>query len=138
MNLVARAARRILGSMADKGEDVVLKWRVVTGAVQDPTTGAWIGGTMTEQTETVRCFVHALDEGAKTKLERYSGVAACDYMVDAPPGIVIETRDELTLVVRGEACGPAKLGNTSGNAYGKQIEYGQGAALYRTLYLQRL
>lgn len=138
MNLIALSRDRFRRSLAEKGEPVVLKWRVATGGTVDATTGSVLGGSALEQQETVNCFVYALDEGAKVKLERFQGVSNCDYMIDAPDDITIEGRDELVFVVRGEACAQADLGAQGGNKIGRQIEQGQGVALSRTFYLQRI
>lgn len=138
MNLVARAKADLQRAMAQMGEPVVLSWRTVTGGTVDPTTGSVLGGTAVEGSATVNCFVYALEEGGKAKLERFQGIPQCDYLVDAPPDITIEGREELYFTVRGVRCAQADLGQLGGTKPLKQVEMAQGVALYRTLYLKRI
>jgi hypothetical protein len=135
-NLVAQAAKSFKAALSKKGVDVVLTWSTVAGGTPDPTTGAVIGGTVTNQTETVKGFVNF--DMAKTMIHHFQNYQEGDCVADLAPEVVIEGRENLTFTIDGIEYSQKEVGAEAGGKVAQQFEYQAGTKIYRTIYLKRL
>lgn len=98
MRMVQKLAASMAREMA-AGTAVILRWVTFDGATTaDPTTGATFG-TETQQSETVKGFVHFLENTGGVRL--FQEMEAEDVIVDLPAATVIEGRAKLKFEIEG-------------------------------------
>lgn len=125
--------KRLRLALKKQATPVILNWVEFTGTPTiDETTGAKLGET-TNQTETVRGFVHFV-QPAKTGVRLFEEMETGDAIVDLPPDTEIEGRAQLEFVIDGEIFVQKELGGKLAKHYDALV---QGEKTVRTLLLTK-
>lgn len=123
---------RFLKRMEKLGSDIRMDWVTLTGVTVDAPTGARIG-TATAKTETVKGYVHFPDISARS-VTVFAEIEAGDCIVDLPPDVTIEGREQLTFTINGEKWTQKKIGTQLARAWDTVFE---NARFCRTLLLRK-
>lgn len=99
-----RIALKIGGT---EGVTVVLRWKDRTGFTLDTSTGAKVGGTVTDREGVLKCQV--LHDLSRTSLRNYQELQEGDIALDLPPDTDLSGKGELKFEVAGQTYEQRKL-----------------------------
>lgn len=123
---------RFLRRMAALGTDIRMDWVTLTGTTFDPTTQATTG-TPEQHSETIKGYVHFPDYASRTVVQ-FAEIEVGDVIVDLPPDVTIEGRDQLTFTINGEAWVQKKIGTKLAKSWDVVFE---NSRFCRTLLLRK-
>jgi hypothetical protein len=132
LNLITHAKDRIARHIAGPhGSTILLRWVEAAGVTTvDVTTGAVLSETPpTVRVEKVRGMIHYIAP-VISQVRQFEEVAAGDAMIDLPPEVVIEGRDQLEFLIDGKVWVQKKLSEKLRDYWDVYIG---GERLYRTV-----
>ncbi len=117
--------KEISACLANVGTPVTLRWREWVGTPTiDPVTKSKIG-TTTQQTETVNGLFYEV--GASNVERRFAEIQKGDAILDLPPSVTVNGRDQLEFVINGREWVMKEVGGELAETWDATLPVNTGA-----------
>ncbi len=117
--------KEISACLANVGTPVTLRWREWVGTPTiDPVTKSKIG-TSTQQTETVNGLFYEV--GASNVERRFAEIQKGDAILDLPPSVTVNGRDQLEFVINGREWVMKEVGGELAETWDATLPVNTGA-----------
>lgn len=116
-----------------RGTAITLRWVETTGATEDATTGALVGGTATAQSEVVKCPVHFVSAANVSQVRQFAEVEIGDVLLDLPAATEVDTRRALTFLIDGRVFERKTVGSRLARSFDVVVD---GHRFFRTVLVR--
>jgi len=125
--------RRVKLNLSKDGTSVILTWKSYVGGTLDPVTQQHVGAVATDQTLTIKAFVHSA--GSVSAVRQYAEIEVGDLIVDFAYDAPLDGKEALRFTIDGQQYEQKKVSQKLAKAW-DVVQRNQ--RLYRTVLLEKV